>query len=83
MNSSGMDHNLAYACVGYGVVRALSKRSPDAPFAPPAALVLAEPDPVAFCIEATRVHHPDWVERVEKATRIFIDQKLREEAARV
>lgn len=77
-----MDHNLAYACVGYGVVRALSKRIPDAPFTVPAALVLKEPDPVAFCIEAMAVEHPDWAERVSKATRNFIDQKLHEEAAR-
>jgi hypothetical protein len=78
----GTDHNLGYACVGYGVVRALSQRSADAPFTIPAALVLQEPDPIAFCIEAMAVEHPDWAARVSKATRAFIDTKLREEAAR-
>lgn len=78
-----MDHNLAYACVGYGVARALSKRPADAPFQPPAALVLKEPDPVAFCIEALRHEHPDWAERVGNATRAFIRAKLDQEAGRV
>lgn len=78
-----MDHNLAYACVGYGVMRALSKRCAGEPFAVPAALVLREPDPVGFCIEAMRADHPDWAERVEKATREFIGSRLAQEAGRV
>ena len=78
-----MDHNLAYACVGYGVVRALSDRAPGQSFAMPAALVLREPDPVAYCIEATRAEHPDWVERIGPRTREAIRARLMDEAGRV
>jgi hypothetical protein len=53
-----------------------------APAQTPARLILAEPDPVAFCVEALGQDHPDWVARVDQATRLFIRKRLQREAER-
>lgn len=76
-----MDHNLAYACVGYGAMRALRARDfSEEPFALPACIILREVDPVEFCIEALRASHPDWVAAVDNKTRSAIHSRLKNEA---
>ncbi len=64
-----MDHSLGIACIGYGSLRMLrTHRYALAPAQTPARLILAEPDPVAFCVEAMGRNHPDWIDRVDPDT---------------
>ncbi|MCA3654588.1 MAG: hypothetical protein IOB85_00810 [Methylobacterium sp.] len=78
-----MDHSLGIACIGYGSLRMLrTHRFALAPAQSPARLILAEPDPVAFCVEAMSRDHPEWVERVDQDTRTFIRKRLQREAER-
>lgn len=78
-----MDYNLAFSAVGYGSVRVLRERhfSTD-PFLLPSNWILKEPDPVQFCVEALKIEHPDWVEKIDAETRLAIDARLRDEARR-
>lgn len=77
-----MDINLAYACVGFGVLRALSGRRDDQPFVVPASLILREPDPVSYCIEAMQAERPDWRMPIGDETRDAIRHRLIDEAGR-
>lgn len=78
-----MDHNLAFACVGYGSVRVLRNRDFSLrPFALPSAWILQEDDPVQFCIDAMREARPDFAGRVDEETRSAIKQRLEGEAKR-
>jgi hypothetical protein len=78
-----MDHSLGIACIGYGSLRMLrTHRYALAPAQTPARLILAEPDPVAFCVEAMGRNHPDWIDRVDPDTRAFIHKRLLREAER-
>lgn len=78
-----MDHNLAFSCIGYGSVRVLRERKfSTAPFAVPANWILKKSDPVQFCIDALRVEHPDWVEKIDEDTRRVIHLRLKKEAQR-
>lgn len=78
-----MDHSLGIACIGYGSLRMLREQSFSlAPAQTPARLILAQPDPVEFCIEAMGNHHPDWAARVDSATRAYIHKRLQREAER-
>lgn len=78
-----MDHNLAFSCIGYGSVRVLRERAfSTAPFAVPANWIMKKPDPVQFCIDALRVEHPDWAEKIDEDTRRVIHLRLKKEAKR-
>lgn len=78
-----MDHNLAFACVGYGAMRVLRAHDfQEMPFEMPASRILQQEDPVEFCIEAMRHDHPDWVEKITRSTRRGILQRLESEARR-
>lgn len=78
-----MDHSLGIACIGYGSLRMLrAHRYLLAPAQTPARLILAEPDPVAFCVEALGRDHPEWVDRIDQDTRLFIRRRLQREAER-
>ncbi|KAF0227667.1 MAG: hypothetical protein FD175_2580 [Beijerinckiaceae bacterium] len=78
-----MDHNLAFSCIGYGSVRVLRERKfSTAPFAVPANWILEKSDPVQFCIDALKVEHPDWVEKIDDDTRRVIHLRLKKEARR-
>ena len=67
-----MDHSLGIACIGYGSLRMLrTHRFALAPAQSPARLILAEPDPVGFCVEAMSRDHPEWVERIDQDTRTW------------
>jgi hypothetical protein len=78
-----MDHSLGIACIGYGSLRMLREQSfALAPAQTPARLILAQADPVDFCIEAMSEHHPDWASRIDAATRRFIHHRLQREAER-
>ena len=76
-----MDHNLAYACVGYGAMRALRARDFEREaFALPACFILREADPVQFCVDALEDSHPEWVAAVDAKTRKAIHSRLKSEA---
>ncbi|CAN1512719.1 hypothetical protein MCEMSEM23_00836 [Rhabdaerophilaceae bacterium] len=76
-----VDYNLGMACIGYGSLRMLRVRDFSLGSAPtPAKLILAESDPVGFCVEALSVSNPGWNARVNAATRSFIRQRLLQEA---
>jgi hypothetical protein len=78
-----MDHSLGIACIGYGSLRMLREQSfALAPAQTPARLILAEPDPVEFCVEAMSVDHPEWASRIDTATRAYIHRRLQREAER-
>lgn len=78
-----MDHSLGIACIGYGSLRMLREQAFSlAPAQTPARLILAEPDPVEFCVEAMGADHPEWVSRIDTATRAFIRRRLQREAER-
>lgn len=78
-----MDHSLGIACIGYGSLRKLREQAFSlAPAQTPARLILAEPDPVEFCIEAMSSDHPEWVSRIDAATRAYIHDRLQSEAER-
>lgn len=78
-----MDHSLGIACIGYGSLRMLRQHAfALAPAQTPARLILAEPDPVEFCIEAMSTDHPEWVKGVNAATRAYIRKRLQSEAER-
>ncbi len=78
-----MDHSLGIACIGYGSLRMLrTHRFALAPAQTTARLILAEPDPVGFCVEAMSRDHPEWVERIDQDTRVFIRKRLLREAER-
>lgn len=78
-----MDHSLGIACIGYGSLRMLRQRVfAVSPSQTPARLILAEPDPVEFCVEALSTEHPEWAARIDAATRAFIRKRLQREAER-
>lgn len=78
-----MDHNLAFSAIGYGSVRVLRERKFETdPFTLPANWIMKKPDPVQFCIEALKIEHPDWVDKIDDETRVEIHSRLREEARR-
>jgi hypothetical protein len=78
-----MDHNLAFACIGYGSVRAVrAHHFSKAPYALPAQWILEERDPVEYCVEAMRHEHPDWAANVDAETRLAIHHRLTIEAQR-
>lgn len=80
---SGIDHSLGLACIGYGSLHMLQARNFILKSAQtPARLILAEPDPVAFCVAAMQAAHPDWMARLDAATRNFIQHRLMHEAER-
>jgi len=77
-----MDHNLAFACVGYGSAKALAGLAGRRRYPVPAPDILDEDDPVAFCVTAMREAHPDWRIEPDADTRSAILERLRAEARR-
>lgn len=78
-----MDHNLAFACIGYGALRVLRSRDfQSKPYALPANRIMQQRDPVEYCIEAMREVQPDWAAKVDPETRLAIHARLTREALR-
>lgn len=77
-----MDHNLAFACVGYGSAKALAALPGRRRYPVPAPDILDEQDPVGFCVTAMREAHPDWRIEPDAETRGAILERLRAEARR-
>ena len=78
-----MDHNLAFACIGYGALSVMRSREfSSTPYAMPANWIMEQDDPVGFCINAMSAANPDWVAAVDGETRLAIHARLAKEASR-
>ena len=77
-----MDVNIVFECIGYGASRAVASENFSLRVSQVPARYILETarDPVAYCIEAYAVDHPEAAARLDQCSRALILRRLQREA---